>query len=90
MLRAINGGTTGKSSGTEIWGVGIPDLSGTRIRVVNSCKKIAVFGGSQHGSGINDPYTNGDHGMSDCLQHIYGVKLVSVFAAGVFWRSCNG
>lgn len=46
---------------------GADDLTGTRVVVRddgnvngNKCKKIAVFSGSQHGCGVNQPFNNGD------------------------------
>ncbi len=40
---------------------GEDDLTGTRIvSRKGTCEKFAVFSGSVHGSGVNDPYNNGD------------------------------
>ena len=61
---------------------GITDLTGTLVKVTddggaNKCRKIAVFSGTQHGSGENDPYDNGDYEYDQLFPtHLWGNNFV--------------
>jgi len=75
LLRAQSG---------DILANGNNDLTGTLVRVKddgntsgNKCKKIALFAGSQHGSGVNDPYNNGDYEYDQMFPvHLWGSNYI--------------
>jgi gliding motility-associated-like protein len=59
------------------------DLTGTRIKVVDNgtggseCKRIAVFSGTQHGSGENGAGTNGDYEFEQLFpMHLWGLNFM--------------
>ncbi|MBP5743187.1 MAG: IgGFc-binding protein, partial [Paludibacteraceae bacterium] len=60
------------------------DLTGTRIVLKNDgdkdgnmCKKIAVFSGSQHGSGENTAWNNGDYEYDQLFPvHLWGRRYI--------------
>ncbi len=60
------------------------DLTGTIIKVkddggTNKCKKIAVFAGTQHGSGENSQHTNGDYEYEQLFPvHLWGNSFMVV------------
>ena len=64
--------------------VGRNDLTGTRIKVINNgseenseCKKIAVFSGTQHGSGDNQARGNGDYEYDQLFPvHLWGFRYM--------------
>lgn len=83
LLRAAS--ALGKySDGASNAGIGSNDLTGTRIVLKddgnvsgNKCKKIAVFAGTQHGSGENTAYNNGDYEYDQLFPiHLWGTKFV--------------
>ena len=63
---------------------GTNDLTGTRIVLKNDgvkggnmCKKIAVFAGTQHGSGQNSAYNNGDYEFDQLFPtHLWGSTYI--------------
>ena len=78
LLRSQNAYGKFSSDGST----GTNDLTGTRIVLKkdgsgNECKKIAVFAGTQHGSGENSAYNNGDYEYDQLFPvHLWGERYI--------------